>query len=179
MTHLDASTAECLVFTHKEGLLSAVAHDLEIRVGSFDLEVDDATLAVRARFDAASLRVVGAMHGGALAPNVLGDADKQKIEQHMGEDVLHVREHPAIVFASSSVTREGDGFRIDGELTLHGATRPLCFVARPEGDRLVAEVSIHQPAYGIKPFTAMLGALKVKPDVTVRCSVPRASVPPK
>jgi hypothetical protein len=179
MAHLDASTAECLVFTHKEGLLSAVAHDLEIRVGSFELDVDDATLAVRARFDAASLRVVGAMHGGTLAANVLGDADKHKIEQHLAEDVLHVREHPSIVFASSSVTRDGDGFRIDGELTLHGATRPLSLVARPEGDRLVAEVSIHQPAYGIKPFTAMLGALKVKPDVTVRCSVPRASVPPR
>ncbi len=32
MTALDAATAECLVLTEKEGLLSAAAHDLKIRV---------------------------------------------------------------------------------------------------------------------------------------------------
>jgi len=36
----------------------------------------------------------------------------------------------------------------------------------------VAEVPIHQPDFGIKPYSAMLGALKVKPDLVVRCSVP-------
>ena len=35
MPHYDATTAECLVLTYKEGLLSAVAHDLEIRVARF------------------------------------------------------------------------------------------------------------------------------------------------
>jgi hypothetical protein len=39
----------------------------------------------------------------------------------------------------------------------------------------VAEVKIHQPDFGIKPYTAALGALKVKPDVLVRVSVPRES----
>ena len=49
--HFDATSAECLVFTYKEGLLSALAHDLEIRVPGFEVDVDDATLAVRARAD--------------------------------------------------------------------------------------------------------------------------------
>jgi hypothetical protein len=37
----------------------------------------------------------------------------------------------------------------------------------------VAEIKLHQPDFGIKPFTAALGALKVKPDVVVRVSVPK------
>jgi hypothetical protein len=71
------------------------------------------------------------------------------------------------------VLPEGDGFRISGELTLHGNTRPITFVARREGTRMMAEVRLHQPEFGVKPYTALLGALKVKPDVIVRCSVPQ------
>jgi hypothetical protein len=171
MPHFDASSAECLVYTYKDGLLASIAHDLEIRVEVFALDVDEAPLAVRARFDAASLKVVGAQ------PATLGEADKNKIEQTIADEVLHVREQPAIIFASSTVTPEGDGFHIAGEVTLHGRTRPVTFVAAPEGDRMVAKVPIHQPDFGIKPYSAMLGTLKIKPDVTVRVSVPRASLP--
>jgi polyisoprenoid-binding protein YceI len=171
MPHFDASSGECLVFTYKDGLLASIAHDLQIRVERFDLDIEQAPLAVRARFDAASLKVIRA------EPDTLGESDKHKIEQTIADDVLHVCEHPTIVFASSTVTPEGDGFRIAGEITLHGQTRKLTFLAAPEGDRMVATVPIHQPDFGIKPYSAMLGTLKIKPDVTVRASVPRASLP--
>jgi hypothetical protein len=175
--HFDASSAECLVLTHKEGLLSAVAHDLQIRVERFDLDVDEATLAVRARFDAASLRVVTALHEGAPRPEALDEGDKQKIEHSLVAEVLHATAYPSIVFASKSIEPTGEGYRIDGDLTLRGVTRTLSFAARPQGDRMVAEVQLHQPSFGIKPYSAMLGALKVKPDVTIRCSLPRTSLP--
>ena len=177
MPHFDASTAECLVFTYKEGLLSAIAHDLEIRVGRFDLDIDEVPLAVRARFDPTSLTVVGARSHGAVQPGALGESDRHKIERTLQDEVLHVREHASIVFTSSAVTAEGEGFRVAGDLTLHGKTRPLTFVARPEGERMVVSVQLHQPEFGIKPYSAMLGALKIKPDVTLRCSVPRAALP--
>jgi hypothetical protein len=168
----DATSAECLVLTFKEGLLSAVAHDLQIRVTRFSIDIDDATRAITARFEAGSLKVRGAVHDGALHEGTLSDADKRKIEQNIADDVLAVRSHPEIRFSSSEVTPEGDGFRVRGELALHGRTRPIEVVAQKKGDRLVAEVPIHQPDFGIKPYSAMLGTLKIKPDVIVRCSVP-------
>jgi polyisoprenoid-binding protein YceI len=174
--HFDASSAECLVLTYKEGLLSAVAHDLEIRVTGFEVDVDADPLAVRATFDAASLRVVGAIHNGAVQPGTLGDGDKQKIEHNIVADVLHAAEHPVIRFASTAITKEGDGYRVTGTLTLHGRARPVSFEARPKGERMVAELQLHQPDFGIKPYSAMLGALKIKSDVTVRCAVPRAGL---
>jgi hypothetical protein len=177
MAHLDASNAECLVFTYKEGLLSAVAHDLEIRVERFDLDVDDASLAVKARFDPTSLRVVAAVVGGAPNPATLSEGDRRKIEENIAGDVLHVLRHRTIEFTSTSVRPEGEGYRVEGDLALHGTTRPLSFVAKPAGDRVVAEISLHQPSFGIKPYSAMLGALKIKPEVLVRCSVARALVP--
>ncbi len=177
MPHFDAATAECLVFTYKEGLLSAIAHDLEIRVERFDVDVDEAALAVRARFDPASLRVVTALREGAPMPGALSNADKSKIEQNIRDDALETREHAEIRFVSSAITREGKGARIAGDLTLHGKTRPVTLEARAEGDRLVAEVRLHQPDFGIKPYSAMLGALKIKPGVLVRCALPLASLP--
>jgi len=175
--HFDAATAECLVFTYKEGLLSAIAHDLEIRVERFDVDVDEPALAVRARFDPASLRVVTAVREGAPTPGALSDSDKAKIEDNIRGEVLSVRDYPEIRFVSSAITRDGNAARITGDLTLHGKTRPVTVDARAEGDRLVAEARLHQPDFGIKPYSAMLGTLKIKPGLLVRCTFPLASLP--
>jgi polyisoprenoid-binding protein YceI len=177
--HFDATSAQCLVFTYKEGLLSAVAHDLEIRVTRFDVDVEQSPLSVRARFDAASLAVVGAVREGAVHPGTLSDADMRKIEHTIATEVLHTAEHPEILFASAEIRPEGEGFRMIGELTLRGRAQLITFVAKPEGEQMVAEARVHQPDFGIKPYSAMLGTLKIKPDVTVRCSLPRASLPVK
>jgi hypothetical protein len=36
----------------------------------------------------------------------------------------------------------------------------------------IAEARIHQPDFGIRPYTALLGTLRVQPDVMVRVVVP-------
>lgn len=172
MPTYDANTAECLVFTYKEGLLSPIAHDLKIRVTGFTIEADEQSHAIDARFTASSLRVVCAMRNGAEDHRALSEADKRKIEQNISEEVLLAAQNPEIRFVSTSVKPEGDGFRVEGNLTLRQKTRPLSFTTRKEGDRQVAEVKLHQPDFGIKPYTAMLGTLKVKPDVMVRVSLP-------
>jgi polyisoprenoid-binding protein YceI len=67
-------------------------------------------------------------------------------------------------------------FRVKGRLEIKGKTRELSFVVRPIGPDWVCEVKLHQPDFGIKPFSAMLGAMKIKPDVDVRLSVPKSRV---
>jgi hypothetical protein len=47
---------------------------------------------------------------------------------------------------------------------------------RREGERLATSVRLHQPDFGIAPYRAMLGALRVKADVVVRASVPASAV---
>ncbi len=163
------------MFTEKEGLLSEVAHDLKIRVTKFSLAWDGTTLT--ARFDPRSLRVVDAMLKGRENPGVLSDSDKKKIEKSIVTDVLHARKHPSIEFESSEVVSEGKGYRIKGELTLHGVTCPISAKVNPSRGRWSTLVSINQPDYGIEPFRAMLGTLKVKPKVRVRLSVPDGGLP--
>jgi len=42
-----------------------------------------------------------------------------------GPKVLDTANHPQIAFQSSSVRTEGDGARVDGQVTIRGATRPM------------------------------------------------------
>ena len=170
-TH-DATTATCHVFTFKEGVLSAVAHDLRIRVERLTIEVDEAAGTVHARGFADSLRVDCAMKGGREDFDALSDRNKREIEGNIVGEVLHARRHPEIVFRSTEIEGEGDERRIAGTLALHGHERPLRVVARRAGGRWTAELELYQPDFGIKPYSAMLGTLKIKPTVRVRVSVP-------
>ena len=64
--------AQCLIYTFKEGLLSVIAHDLEIRVTRWSVDIDAGPTPLSARFDATSLRVTTAMAGGR--PHEIGRA---------------------------------------------------------------------------------------------------------
>lgn len=166
----DATTAQCRLFTFKEGLLSRVAHDLELDVGRFEVELDGG--AVRATFDPTSLVVLHAVKNGSPDSSALSDKDKAQILENIRTSVLHPERFPEIVFECDDLEDEGDSLFIPGSLRLHGVERSIDVEARREDGQWVAEVSLHQPDFGIKPFTAMLGAIKVKPTMKVRIFVP-------
>ena len=173
MAHYDAETADVTVFTQKEGLLSAIAHDLRIRVDRVSIDVADDGSSVRGTFDARSLRVVSAMRDGRDAGGLLSDRDRRQIEGHVVDDVLAAKRWPEIKFTSTSVVkRDAATWAIVGDVTLAGVSRRIETVARREGERVVAEVVLHQPDFGIKPFRAALGTLRVQADVRVRVSIP-------
>jgi polyisoprenoid-binding protein YceI len=175
MARFDAYNSECLLFSFKDGLLARLAHDLKLQVERFSIEVDDSTKSIQATFDPSSISVVCARVDGRDDPSTLGKGDKKKIYDNVTKDVLHVRKFPEIRFESTKMVERGDGFSVEGTLHLHGKSRSLQASVRPDEGRWTTEVRLHQPDYGIKPYTAALGALKVKPDVLVRISVPRES----
>ena len=53
---------------------------------------------------------------------------------------------------------------------LHGRSREITLKRTGDDE---AEVTLHQPDYGIKPYSAMFGALKIKPDIRVRLRLRR------
>lgn len=173
MARYDAYNSECLVFSFKDGLLARLAHDLKMQVERFSIELDEESRRIEATFDPSSLQVVCAQIDGRDDSSALSNGDKKKIYDNITKDVLRARKHPEIQFESTEVVSRGDGFLVEGQLQLHGRSRAIQVDVRPEGGRWVTEVTIHQPDFGIKPFTAALGALKIKPDVRVRVSVPR------
>ena len=172
MASFDEANAECSVFTYKEGMLSALAHDLKHRVTTFSVEVDDSTRAIDATFDASSLVVECVMKDGAPASATLKDSHRAEIQRNVVKDILHAKKYPTIRFRSSRVEPEGDCYRIVGVLSLHGVDREVETLTRREDGRLIVEVELHQPDFGIKPYRAMMGTLKIKPVLNVRLSLP-------
>lgn len=173
MARYTQNDAEALVFTFKDGLLSKVAHDLKVSVTRFSVDFDPSSSKIEADFDPTSLRVINAVHDGAEDPKALSDSDKEKIAAQIQKDVLETDRHSTVRFTSTQVVRRPDGgYSIKGDLTLHGTTRPISAESRVEGGRQVAEVELNQPDYGVVPYKAMMGTLKVKPAVRVRISVP-------
>ncbi|MFI5301236.1 MAG: YceI family protein [Polyangiales bacterium] len=170
-TH-DAKSAQLDVLSFKEGLLSAVAHDLRLAAESFTITHDFEAKTVSMRVDANAIRVACARANGVDAPSVLSDRDRREIDKNLHRDVLDVARHPTITFASTSLRQEGDRWSIEGDLTLCGKTRSIRATVGRDGDAWTTEVRLHQPDFGIRPFSAMLGALKIKPDVLVRVRAP-------
>ena len=173
MARYDAYNSECLLFSFKDGLLARLAHDLKLQVERFSIEVDDTTHEIKATFDPSSIQVVCAQINGRDDPSTLSKGDRKKIYDNVTKDVLRTRKHPEIRFDSTNVVERGEGFAVEGTLQMHGKSRNMQASVRADGDRWVTEVQVHQPDFGIKPYSAALGALKVKPDVLVRLSVPR------
>lgn len=171
----DASQAKCTIFTFKEGLLAAIVPGLKLEVGRLECFVDADASRISLRVDARSIRAVCVMRNGQEQRGGLSDADRGRIEQALVEEVLEADLHPTISFASTLVTRREGGFAVEGDLSLHGTTRRITAVARHAGRTQVADLELHLPDYGIRPITALGGAIRVKPRLSLTFSVPLES----
>lgn len=47
-------------------------------------------------------------------------------------EAVHSIKHPRVEFVSESVRKEGDKYRVAGNLTFHGVTRPIDFLVTPK-----------------------------------------------
>jgi polyisoprenoid-binding protein YceI len=66
------------------------------------------------------------------------------------------------------VQAEGDRLAVRGDLTIAGAARPIAFDLTVGDDgRLTGTAVVAQTAWGIKPYSALFGALKVADEVEV------------
>jgi polyisoprenoid-binding protein YceI len=155
------------VRTGKAGAASKVGHNLVIEVTSWQATLDlpegsaERSLALTA--DPRSLRVVDG-HGGVQA---LGDDDKASISKTIDEEVL---KGAAIAFRSRSVEAgpDGAGLRVEGDLDLVGASRPVAFHLDTGVDgRITGHATLKQTDWGIKPYSTLFGTLKVTDEVEV------------
>lgn len=128
---------------------------------------------VRAEFSASSLRVIEAVEGRQLRPGRLSSADKAQIERNIAEQVLEAARYPKIAFRTANITPGAGGYRMSGTLSLHGHERAIEVVAqrRPNAG-FESDVVLQQPDFGIRPFRALAGTLRVRPELLVCIELP-------
>jgi hypothetical protein len=142
-----------------------VGHDLIIDVGQWNASIevgDDGTpTAVSLEADPRSLKVLEGHRG--VKP--LTDSDRAEIGSNIDQKVL--RGQP-IRFASSSVEHSDGHMVVQGELTMAGTTRPAGFELALDGNgRVSGTLPVTQSDWGIKPYRALMGALKVRDSVDI------------
>ena len=150
------------VRTGRSGAAAKAGHDLVIRVTAWQgtIEVGEET-SIELTADATSLRV----QKGTGGIQALGDDDKANIHQTIDDEVLRRRD---IVFRSTQVEDAGDRLAVEGDLTLAGQTQPIAFdVAVGDDGALSATIVVTQSRWGMKPYSALFGTLKVLDDVEV------------
>jgi polyisoprenoid-binding protein YceI len=159
---LGPDNATLRVNTGRSGAAAAAGHDLTIEVTSWE-----ATLTVgepsglELTADATSLHVIegkGGMKG-------LGDDDKADIRKTIDKDILKKK---AIQFSSTDVQSDNGGLAVKGDLEIAGKSAPVEFkIAVADDGTLDGSATVKQSDWGIKPYSALFGALKVNDEVVV------------
>jgi polyisoprenoid-binding protein YceI len=156
------------LLTTRDGLVAQAGHDLTIDAvrwsGELVVAADLSPTSLVVKVDLGAL-VVRAGTGG-IKP--LTDRDKREIAVTMRK-VLTADRYPEATFTASGFEPAvGDGGIIAGTLALAGQTRPVrLHVTRTAPGHYRATTTVRQTDFGLKPYSAFLGSLKVADAVDI------------
>ena len=180
---IDSKTVDCFIYTYKDGFLARLAHDLKLRVKRFQIVIrkeqgktpqSRMKINSRAVFDTTSIQSVTAMKDGIEMPSILKPWDHALVEKFMRLYVLRSEVFPEIAFESTGFSMDSNRLRTKGVLTLCGMSRPISLTKKRRTRKMfVGETVLHQPDFGIKPFSTLMGAMKIKPEVRIELQIPQ------
>jgi polyisoprenoid-binding protein YceI len=152
------------VRTYREGIAQKVGHDLILDVGSWEGTVEATPEGAPSTFglelDSSSLSVREGRNG--VKP--LSDKDKTDIKANIDKKILLGQ---PVSFRSDAVEPAG-GLTVRGQLKIVGNERPMSLELRLGDDgRLTGTFPVVQSQWGITPYKALMGALKVRDEVEI------------
>jgi polyisoprenoid-binding protein YceI len=175
---VDVSSSSLVVQLFRDGVAARLAHDHVVQARAFT-----GTMVYDPRNpDASSIQVtveVGSLQADDPATRrkfglsgEISESDRADIDKAMRNDgQLAAARFPSLSFKSSAIARQSDGrFLVTGRLTIRGVTNEVKFPAEIalDGDlRGRAKLTFKQSSFGYQPYSAALGAIKNKDEVTL------------
>jgi polyisoprenoid-binding protein YceI len=154
------------VHTSREGVVARAGHDLTIEMtrwsGRLRLGAHPATSELTVTVDMGSMRIVEGT--GGITP--LSERDEHEILGN-ARRILSVDRYPEATF----VAEEFGADAVDGTLSLLGRSHGFRLTYRIDGERYRASGNVRQSDYGIEPFRAFFGALKLADAVRVEAEL--------
>lgn len=151
------SNGSLQVKTGREGAAAKAGHNLVIGVKNWEATIEGGdNPSIKLTADPSSLEVVSG-EGGAKP---LGDKDKADIKKSIDKKVLGSSQ---ISFTSSDVSDS----QAKGDLSIAGNSTQVAVPLNVDGEKISGSITLSQKDFGIKQFSALMGALKVKDEVTV------------
>ncbi|MFT3663226.1 MAG: YceI family protein [Gordonia sp. (in: high G+C Gram-positive bacteria)] len=171
---LTQADGELILRTGTAGRAARTGHKLTIRMNSWraraEFDDDGRPAAVELTVDVDSLEVLKGE--GGLAP---WTGAEPGIARNNALKSLDAKRYPTVSYRSTAVTHDADTHSVEGELTVHGVTRPHPLTVVADGYGFVCDTTVTQSDFGIKPFSLMMGTVKVADEVrlTLSATVPR------
>lgn len=170
--NLDQSDSRLEIRTGVEGRAAKMGHRLTIAINSWHATVAwaggepaEVTLTV----DVDSLEVLSGE--GGVTP--LAGPEKA-LTRSNALKVLNGKRFRRITFETSDIDKTDDGYRLTGILQIHGQTRnQIVDVVLSELDnvwRISCEAEVRHSDFGLKPYSMLMGSMKVADAVTVAFS---------
>jgi polyisoprenoid-binding protein YceI len=176
---VDVSRSSLVVQLFRDGVAARLAHDHVVQARAFT-----GTIVYDPRNpDASSIQVtveVGSLQADDPATRSkfglsgeISESDRADIDKAMRSDgQLAAARFPSLSFKSSAIARQSDGrFLVTGRLTIRGVTNEVKFPAEIalDGDLLRgrAQLKFKQSSFGYQPYSAALGTIKNKDEVTL------------
>lgn len=158
---IDTQRSTITIHVGKTGLLSAAAHEHTI----------DAPIASGTIRESAAPHIEFTVETAKMTvrPDPKFDAKTQAtIQTDMDEMTLETKKFPQITFRSSRIEKVADGqWKVDGDLSLHGVSKPVSLTVKQTGDSYTTHTVLKQTDFGIKPITVGGGMIKVKNEVEI------------
>jgi polyisoprenoid-binding protein YceI len=158
-----------ILYTSREGVAAQAGHDLTIEMtrwsGRLRIGADPVAGELTVTVDMGSMRVVEGI--GGIAP--LSEREKREILRN-ARNILAVDRYPEATFVADKISEDA----VDGTLSLLGRSHELRLEYRIDGERYRASGTVRQSDYGIKPFSAFFGALKLADAVRVEAELDRS-----
>ena len=155
--------------TSRGGLAAKAGHDLTIEVTRWSAHAavpgeDQGGLTAASLSVEADLSSLATREGvGGAKP--LAQADRDEIDK-TARQILAGRGNATATFKSSQVRTLPDGGEIEGTITINDVAQPLRLrLTEQEPGHYQGTGTIVQSAHGIKPYSALLGTLKLQDEV--------------
>lgn len=170
---LDASHGQLLVRTDVAGRAAKMGHRLTIVMERWNATVSwsgDRPTDVELAVEVDSLQVLQG-EGGMTS---LTPPEKTLIRSNALK-CLDSKKHRLIRFASGDIEATDDGFRLSGELEIHGRRKPhvveVAVTENPAGSWQVSGDSrVLHSDFGVRRYSMLMGAMQVADEVTVSFS---------
>jgi polyisoprenoid-binding protein YceI len=162
---IDVQRSTISIHVGKAGLLSAAGHDHTIAAPISSGSLRESPIPhVEFTIETAKM---------AVQPDPKVDAKTQaQIQKDMEEMTLETRKFPQIAFKSSRIDKlAADQWKVDGDLSLHGVTKPVVFTVRRAGESYSGHATLKQTDFGIKPISVGGGMIRVKDQMEIEFAI--------
>ncbi len=100
------------------------------------------------------------------------NGDRREIVRNINDKALLTAKYPDITFRSTAISGEGRAFTVTGNLTIAETTHPIDLAVTSGDDgQVTVRATVVQTQFGIKPYSAMLGALRISDQVEIRATL--------